>query len=102
MLVGAPKGVSKANLVWVQFTNAVDKANKGVLQPNTKDYLTVQGPEKAGWIWVGSDRLVTFKAATASIRVQAGMEGVGFDQIVLSPSKYLDKAPTEAVVPKSR
>ena len=48
MYVGKPKGVSKANLVWAQFTNAVDKANKEVLKPGTGDYLTVQGPEKEG------------------------------------------------------
>ena len=30
--------------------------------------------------------------------MQAGMEGVGFDQFLLSPALYLDKPPAEAVV----
>ena len=102
MYVGKPRGVSKANLVWVQFTNAVDKANKEILKPGTGDYLTVKGPEKEGWVWVGSDRLVSFRAGEVTARVQAGMEGVGFDQLVLSPSKFLERPPTENVVPKPR
>jgi hypothetical protein len=102
MYVGKPKGVSKANLVWVQFSNAVDKSNKQILKPGTGDYLTVQGPEKEGWVWVGSDRLVSFTAAESTVRVQAGMEGVGFDQLVLSPAKFLERAPSEAVVQKTR
>ena len=100
MYVGKPKGVSKANMVWVQFTNAVDKANKEVLKPTTGDYLTVQGPEKEGWVWVGSDRLVSFRAGEVTVRVQAGMEGVGFDQLVLSPSRFLQRAPSENIVTK--
>jgi len=102
MYVGKPKGVSKANKVWVQFTNAVDKANKEILKPGTGDYLTVQGPEKEGWVWVGSDRQVSFRGGEATVRVQAGMEGVGFDQLVLSPSNFLSRAPSENVVPKPR
>jgi hypothetical protein len=102
MYVGKPKGVSKANMVWVQFTDAVDKANQEVLKPGTGDYLTVQGPEKEGWVWVGSDQLVSFRAGEVTVRVQAGMEGVGFDQLVLSPSKFLAHAPSENVVPKTR
>ena len=53
-------------------------------------------------MWVGSDRLVSFTTAEASVRVQAGMEGVGFDQLVLSPAQFLERAPSEAVVPKTR
>jgi hypothetical protein len=102
MYVGKPKGVSKANLVWVQFTGAVDKSNKEVLKPGTADYLTVKGPEKEGWVWIGSDRLVSFRAGDVTVRVQAGMEGVGFDQLVLSPSQFLEHAPSGHVVPKTR
>jgi hypothetical protein len=28
------------------------------------------------------------------------MEGVGFDQVLLSPARFLESAPTEAVVKK--
>jgi hypothetical protein len=101
MYVGKPKGVSKANLVWVQFSGAVDKANKEVLKPGTGDYLTIQGPPREGWAWVGSERLVHFRTGgEVTVRVQAGMEGVGFDQLLLSPARFLEKPPSEAVVAK--
>lgn len=108
MKVGAPKGKSQANKFWVQFTNAVDKANKPTLKPGTGSYLTAQGPTRQGWTWVGcdpanasADPLVRFgTTGQVNVRLQAGMEGVGFDQFVLSPAKYLDKPPAEAVVTK--
>jgi len=109
MKVGQPKGKSQANLLYVQFTEAVDKANREVLKPGTGDYLIARGPAREGWAWVGCDPTnagspgpaVLFRTSgQITIRVQAGMEGVGFDQILLSPARFLDKAPSEAVVPK--
>jgi hypothetical protein len=101
MYVGKPKGVSKANKLWVQFTDAVDKSGKEALKPGTGDYLTLEGPAQEGWVWVGTDRRVQFRTGgEVTVRVQAGMEGVGFDQLVLSPSKFLERAPVEAVVAK--
>jgi hypothetical protein len=108
MKVGPPKGKSQANKFWVQFTNAVDKANRPTLKPGTGSYLTAQGPTRQGWAWVGcdpanasADPLVRFATTgQANVRLQAGMEGVGFDQFVLSPARFLDKPPTEAVVTK--
>ncbi len=35
-----------------------------------------------------------------TVRLQAGMEGVGLDQFLLSPARFLEKAPTEAIVEK--
>ena len=103
MKVGAPKGKSKANLLFVQFSDAVDAAGKETLRPRTGSYLSMQGPAKPGWAWVGSEggKLVTFKTGgEVTVRMQGGMEGVGFDQVVLSPARFLEKAPTEAVVAK--
>ncbi|MGH7494834.1 MAG: hypothetical protein ACREOO_20875 [bacterium] len=110
MKVGAPKGLSKANKFWVQFTGAVDKANKEILKPRTNSYLTAQGPEQQGWAWVScdfeeaksaSESLIQFQTSgEITVRMQAGMEGVAFDQLVLSPAKFLDKAPTETIVKK--
>ena len=110
MKVGAPKGLSKANKFWVQFTGAVDGANKETLKPRSGSYLTAQGPEQQGWAWVSCDlagaksaaeSLVRFQASgEITVRMQAGMEGVAFDQFILSPAKYLDKAPSEAMVKK--
>ena len=101
MKVGPAKGVSQANVLFVQFTGAVDKANQEVLKPRTADYLTVKGPAKEGWVWVGSERMITFRTAgDVTVRVQAGAEGVGFDQLVLSPGRFLKTPPTDAIVKK--
>jgi hypothetical protein len=108
MKVGAPKGKSQANKFWVQFSDAVDKANKQVLRPGTGSYLTAQGPAEQGWSWVAcdpantsSDPLIRFgTTGEVSVRMQAGMEGTGFDQFLLSPAKFLAKPPSEAVVNK--
>ncbi len=109
MKVGAPKGKSQANMFWVQFSGAVDKANKEVLKPRTGSYLTARGPTQQGWAWVAcelergepSESLVYFRTSgEATVRMQAGMEGVGFDQFILSPAKFLENPPAEAIVKK--
>ena len=108
MKVGQAKGKSQANLVFVQFTGAIDKANADVLKPGTADYLSARGPAREGWSWVGCDsadpskQLVRFRTSgEVTVRMQAGMEGVGFDQVLLSPARFLEKPPSEAVVAKS-
>jgi hypothetical protein len=107
MKVGTPKGVSKANKLWLQFSNAVDAKGREVLKPGTGSYLTAQGPAQSGWAWVSFEpadakapaALVQFRnSGEVTVRIQAGMEGVGFDQLVLSPARFLDKPPAEAVV----
>lgn len=106
MKVGTPKGKSQANVIWVQFSDAVDKANQEVFKAGTGSYLTAQGPTKEGWTWVGcdlegSDSLIYFPVSGGvTVRLQAGMEGVGFDQFVLSPEQFLENPPSEAVVNK--
>ena len=104
MKVGAPKGKSQANILWVQFSDAVDKANKEVLVPGSGSYLTARGPTREGWTWVACDSksvepLIYFRTSgEVTVRVQAGMEGVGFDQFLLSPARFLEKPPSDAVV----
>ncbi len=108
MKVGAPRGVSQANKLYVQFTGAVDKANQEILKPRSASYLTAQGPQRVGWTWVGcdptapaADPLVRFRnTGVVTVRLQGGAEGVGFDQFLLSAGRFLDKPPTETVVPK--
>jgi len=108
MKVGTPKGRSTANVVWVQFSDSVNQANEEVLRPETNSYLTAQGPQQEGWTWVGcdagpgaSESLVYFPAnGEVTVRIQAGAEGVGFDQIILSPAKFLNAAPSEPIVVK--
>lgn len=102
MKVGAPKGLSQANRLYVQFTGAVDKANKETLKPRSASYLTAEGPAQVGWTWVGcGESPVRFRTSgNVTVRLQGGAEGVGFDQFLLSPARYLDTPPTEPVVPK--
>jgi hypothetical protein len=96
-------------MFWVQFSDAVDEANKEILKPRTGSYLTAQGPTQLGWAWVAcdlesaspSESLVRFgKSGEVTVRMQAGQEGVGFDQFLLSPERFLEQPPTEAVVRK--
>ncbi len=109
MKVGTPKGVSKANKLWLQFSKAVDAKGNEILKPDSGSYLTAQGPAASGWAWVpclaageqAPGSRLTFKSGgEITVRVQAGMEGVGFDQLLLSPARFLDQAPTVAVVEK--
>jgi len=109
MKVGPPKGIALANKLYVQVSGAVDGAGRAMLKPRSTSYLTANGPTRQGWHWVAcdapsgsSDPLIQFASSgEVTVRVQAGMEGVGFDQFVLSPSRFLKSAPTEPVVPKS-
>ena len=106
MKVGTPKGRSTANVVWVQFSDSVDKTNQEILRPGTRSYLTAQGPQQEGWTWVrcdatDSDSLVYFsKSGEVTVRIQAGAEGVGFDQFLLSSAKFLNEPPSEPIVEK--
>jgi hypothetical protein len=109
MKVGASKGKSQANVLWLQFSDAVDAHNQEAFKPGTESYLTAKGPARPGWGWVGCDAasggsgsLIRFRSSgQVTVYVQAGMEGVGFDQLLLSPSRFLTKAPAEGVVRKS-
>ncbi|MCE7986407.1 MAG: hypothetical protein DYG89_34990 [Caldilinea sp. CFX5] len=107
MKVGAPKGVSTANLLWVQLGAAVDANGQERFRPETDSFLTVQGPATEGWNWVpcsapdgdAAASLIYFAASgETTVRIQAGMEGVGFDQFILSAADYLADAPTAAIV----
>jgi hypothetical protein len=73
----------------------------------TESYLTAQGPTEEGWAWVAcslegaeaAESLITFRSSgEITVYIQAGMEGVGFDQLVLSSAQFLEQPPTEAVV----
>lgn len=107
MKVGASKGKSQANMLWVQFSEATDAAGEEVYRLGTDSYLTAQGAAQEGWTWTGCDgadadapgHLVYFRTSgEVTVRVQAGMEGVGFDQLVLSPAQFLETPPSETVV----
>jgi hypothetical protein len=108
MKVGKPFGVSQANVIFVQFTNAVNEVNAEVFNVGTGSYLTAEGPTQPGWTWVECDvadseaePLVYFRTSgEVTVRLQAGAEGVGFDQFVLSPARFLENPPADAIVEK--
>ena len=108
MKVGTPLGRSTANVIWVQISDAVDEANNQILEPRSGSYLTAQGPTQEGWTWVGcnwedsgAEPLVYFgTSGEVTVRLQAGSEGVGMDQFVLSPAKFLSDPPSTAIVEK--
>lgn len=109
MKVGAPKGRSQANVIWVQFSDSVNQANKEVFRPGTNSYLTAQGSEQQGWAWLGceatgsaaAEAMVYFQTRSeVTVRLQAGAEGVGFDQFILSSAKFLNGPPSESIVEK--
>ena len=109
MKVGTPLRRSTANLIRVQLSDAYDAYNNQILQPGTASYLTAQGPAGQGWAWVGCNleepastgTLIYFhRDGEITARVQFGMEGVGFDQFLLSPATYLANAPSALVVEK--
>jgi hypothetical protein len=109
MKVGMPKGKSEANVMWVQFSDSVDQEKREVFKPETGSYLTAHGPSQPGWSWVAcqledsetGESLIYFrKNGEITVRMQAGMEGVGFDQFELSPAQFLGSPPTEMIVNK--
>ncbi len=105
MKVGAPKGRSQANLIFAQFSDAADKANKELFKPGSPSYMTAKGQQE-GWAWVGcdlegSDSLIYFqKAGEITVRLQAGAEGVAFDQFILSSAEFLEEPPSTPIVEK--
>lgn len=105
MKVGAPKGRSQANLIFAQFSDAADKTNKELFKPGSPSYMTAKGQQE-GWAWVGcelegSDSLIYFqKAGEITVRLQAGAEGVAFDQFILSSVEFLEEPPSTPIVEK--
>jgi hypothetical protein len=109
MKVGTAQRRSTANVIRVQFSEAFDAYDKQILQPGTASYLTARGPVQQGWDWVPCNlegaasigSLVYFQAdGEITARLQFGMEGVGFDQLLLSPATYLEQPPSTSVLEK--
>jgi hypothetical protein len=103
MRVGEPKGRSTANIMYVQFSKSVNDLRQEAFRLSTNDYLTAHGPAQPGWSWVGCDAqgaasLVYFESdGETKVCIQAGAEGVGFDQFILSPAQFLDEGNSKAV-----
>jgi len=110
MKAGKPRGESQANLLFVQFTNAVDRNGREIHTLGTGEYIVVRAARE-GWAWVGRDLSDPKSAEPAiyfrtsgevTVRISPGMEGVGFDQFVLSPAQYLARPPPEAAARAKR
>ncbi len=98
MRIKASPGEKEGTLFFVQFAGATDKGGKDLYPLDGGEAFKLR-TVKPGWSWIAVDPPVLFKDAEARIRITAGSGGA-FDQVVLSPLKYLDKAPAEAVVPR--
>ena len=99
-------GNSKDNdSVWVQFAGSIDAAGVAKYRIGTTSALSValedcSGCGVSGWgwqrraYWLADTGDVYFATSgTKTIRVQTREDGVNIDQIVLSPSKFLDSSP---------
>ena len=99
-------GNSKDNdSVWVQFAGSIDAAGVAKYRIGTTSALWVvledcSGCGVSGWgwqrraYWLADTGDVYFATSgTKTIRVQTREDGVNIDQIVLSPSKFLDSSP---------
>lgn len=91
-------GEEEGTLFFVQFAGAADKAGKDLFPIDGREASKLR-TVKPGWSWLSVEPAVFFKGTEAQIRITAGAGGA-FDQVLLSPLKYLDKSPTEAIVPR--
>ena len=102
-------GNSKWNdSVWVQFSDAVSGSGAPLYRIGTTSGLLLNlepcnGCGTSGWGWVDgaywlsqTSTLRFASSGTHTIRVQTREDGVQVDQIVLSPSTYLSRAPGAA------
>ncbi len=86
--------------VWVQFSGAQAYAIGGTSGLLVNLATDGTGASISGWgwqngaYWLSQDTTVTFATSgTKTIRIQVREDGVQFDQIVLSPSRYFSSAP---------
>lgn len=91
--------------VYVQFSDSLNAGGEPVYRTGTTAGLTVKlatcatcPPQGWGWTndayWLGDTGEVWFAASgTHTMRVQIRGDGVAVDQIVLSPSRYVDAPP---------
>ena len=104
--------------IWLQFSGAVDADGAPLWRIGTLSGMLVNlescancGVSGWGWQtgawWVPQDSIVRFPAASLQmLRVQTREDGVRIDQIILSPTTYLDSPPGTPIndtniVPKS-
>lgn len=102
-------GNSKWNdSAWLQFSDAVSSNGSALYRTGTTSGLLLNlepcsGCGTSGWGWVGGaywlSQVGQIQFPTTgrhTLRIQTREDGVQIDQIVLSPSSYLDQAPGSA------
>ncbi|HXE80774.1 MAG TPA: hypothetical protein VNK41_08500, partial [Vicinamibacterales bacterium] len=101
----AAKNQAANDSVWVQFSDALDQADKPVWRIGTASALLVNlescqncGVSGWGWqdgaFWITQDAVVRFPTTgTHTMRIQTREDGVQVDQIVLSPASYMSSSP---------
>jgi hypothetical protein len=102
----AAAGNSKWNdSVYLQYDRVVNVSGKPRLRIGTTSDVLVNrqpcaGCAIAGWgwedsaYWTGQTGMVRFAVSgTQTLRIQTREDGVRIDQIVISPARYLSKAP---------
>ena len=101
--IGAANNDVFSDSLWVQFSDAwVNGAH--VYPLDSSEALLVNGSDASnalngwGWsngaYWLSQPATIMFaKTGAHTIRIQMREDGVQFDQIVLSPSRYLNRAP---------
>jgi hypothetical protein len=99
--------------VWVQFSDATNTTGRAAYRIGTTSGMLVNmarcldcGPSDWGWqntaYWLSQETHLRFASAGKhTIRVQTREDGVEVDQIVLSASNYLSKAPGPIVNDKT-
>jgi hypothetical protein len=92
--------------VWVQFSDSVDSSGTAIFRTGTTTGTEVNledcsGCGLSGWGWqdngwgvgVLGPQIFFQTTGTHTIRIQGREDGIGIDQIVLSPSTYLFTSP---------
>ena len=85
---------------WIHMKVGKPNGNSQRTFSTTSTALTRWTPRAERWCSVPHVRFRT--SGEITVRVQAGMEGVGFDQFLLGPTRFLNGPPAEVVAKPAR
>lgn len=102
--LSAKNGSGTNDSVWLQYTNALDSSGRSLAPIGTTSGVVINGEPCSGcglpgWGWKDSaywtnPGIVKFtKSGTQRLRIQTREDGARIDQVVISPERYLSKAP---------
>jgi hypothetical protein len=108
---GVRAGRPEEGLLYLQVSGAVDPEGKEAWDPGSKSRILLRGTLDSPWKWASRDLadstsvepVIRFRVGgEVTVRLGASGSGSGFDQVVLSPRRFLDGPPAEAILPKPR